>query len=672
MSLVSPRGDQNSQGEDSILTSLTNLGNGLIKINKDWDGYSRRIKITVDHTTVDKTVNFLLSVDLSLQESNFWDYVKDGGGDIRVSADDETTEYARHILSCDTTALTGEVIVLIPTISNTVDTDIYLFYGNPNNDDYADTDPYGKNAVYADSGYAQTPLSVKGGVVRVIDSAMGDIARTTSGWIEDEKYGWTMIRDATAVSGEFDSAVTRTGKFTLKLSTTDTTGRCRAILTPTTTVAASSQKYLITLKPSIEYYLSVYAKTTNAALNSVYAQMSMYKSDFSGSATLTAATNKITGDNDWTLLEKKFTTNADCAYGQIILWNTVAGNISDAWFDVNDPEFGLEPVSTITAPSASKLYPQVTAVSSEDNIDQSQVVSNTTLGFGTINQKYRAQQFLPTKKNLTSVVIRKIAGSGTFVGDVTISLQADSSNNPSGTPLATVTVPNATWVGLTADTDYTVALPQTLIIDDSTKYWIVLMTSTADDSNTTGLRCVNSDAYTNGLFKSSANGVTWSTTANFDLYFKTLYSKNTTNFTVRTDTETMSVTAPTTDGWANGTVIDTATLGITPLTLSPGVNNIYYSSNGSATADGTVDPSLQATIENVVFDLNDNFTDEYETSDIDFKTITAVDNQIEKTTDGQNVYEFKGNPTKFKMKDTDGDGYTYLTFSKGTITASRE
>jgi len=43
-------------------------------------------------------------------------------------------------------------------------------------------------------------------------------------------------------------------------------------------------------------------------------------------------------------------------------------------------------------------------------------------------------------------------------------------------------------------------------------------------------------------------------------------------------------------------VINTAGLGLTPLTLAPGVNNIYYSSNGADTADGTVDSSLQATM----------------------------------------------------------------------------
>ena len=47
-------------------------------------------------------------------------------------------------------------------------------------------------------------VTVKGGVVRVIDSAAGDIARTTTGWIEDEKFGWRLRSLLGSVSTEFD------------------------------------------------------------------------------------------------------------------------------------------------------------------------------------------------------------------------------------------------------------------------------------------------------------------------------------------------------------------------------------------------------------------------------------------------------------------------------------
>jgi hypothetical protein len=51
-----------------------------------------------------------------------------------------------------------------------------------------------------------TPISVKGGVIRNIDQATGDIARTTAGFIEDEKYGVFLQLQYANCSAEFDSA----------------------------------------------------------------------------------------------------------------------------------------------------------------------------------------------------------------------------------------------------------------------------------------------------------------------------------------------------------------------------------------------------------------------------------------------------------------------------------
>ena len=64
----------------------------------------------------------------------------------------------------------------------------------------------------------------KGGVLRNIDGAVGDTPITSSGWIEDEKFGWYVTSVTANASAEFDTAVTRTGEKTLKLSTTDASG----------------------------------------------------------------------------------------------------------------------------------------------------------------------------------------------------------------------------------------------------------------------------------------------------------------------------------------------------------------------------------------------------------------------------------------------------------------
>jgi hypothetical protein len=316
--------------------------------------------------------------------------------------------------------------------------------------------------------------------------------------------------------------------------------------------------------------------------------------------------NTVSGTSDvgvndgFVELSKTFTTGADRAYAIISFYNNVVGNIGYA--DFAPYSLKLEEVSTITAPSASKLYPKVTAVSSDDNIDQSQVTSAGTsnLGNGGGNQK-EGQSFIPTKKNLTALVLRKGANVGSPTFNISISIQADNAGSPSGIDLGTpVTITAAQWDATTDNTDYTVNYPLTLTPLSS--YWIVYTPSSQGDASNYRKNSIsgNTNPYANGGIK-HFNGSVWSSLdTSYDYYFKTLYRKNTTNFTVRTDTETMSVTAPTTDGWDNGTVIDTTVLDIQPLDLASGVNNIYYSSNGPATADGTVDPSLQYTIVNLL------------------------------------------------------------------------
>lgn len=80
---------------------------------------------------------------------DFWDFVQNGGGDIRITTDDGITECPREIV-CDTTTKTGEVHALIPSVSASVDTIIYVYYGNPSASDYDPTDTYGSQAVWSD------------------------------------------------------------------------------------------------------------------------------------------------------------------------------------------------------------------------------------------------------------------------------------------------------------------------------------------------------------------------------------------------------------------------------------------------------------------------------------------------------------------------------------------
>ena len=627
MSLVSPRGEQSSSDEVQILSDLASLGEGYLKIVKKFPDYTRRIKITSSEIGE----NNVLYIDLSLYVSNFWGYVKNGGGDIRITTSDGITEIAREVRSCDTTALTGEVYALMPTSPDY----FYLYYGNPNAEDYADTDTYGKNNVWANAlpKYVSSN-ETKGGVVSVIDSATGDIAITDSGWLEDKKYGWYAQRKTSSISAKIDNSVLYEGHKTIKIEKTSDTGTVYLSLINREGGSAGNSKHLLPVKPSTEYKVSVVVKGENITnLGFIW----QGHTDLFSRINYTTATSK-NGTYDFSLVEYTFTTQSTAVFLNLMFRIDVAGNGQKAW--IAPYSLKLEEVSTITAPSASKLYPKVTAVSSSNNIDQNLdptgAYANTYAIPTSINEgATHRQTFTPTKKNEKGIRIWPIQ-KGT--GDWTLTIH-NASNNVVGSP---VTIANAS------------------VVEGALLSFLTDWTWTAGNYHFHITSTVN-----NGTLKTNTSN---------DLEacsFTTLYQKNTTNFTVRTDTETMSVTAPTTDGWANGTVIDTATLGIAPLSLTAGVNNIYYSSNGPATADGEVDPSLQCVITGNSYPVFPPETSEYETSNINFGEIAVDEGQeiVKITTEEDAYYDFGTTRVKFKVKDQNGN-FLYLTFKDGAIVVS--
>ena len=442
-----------------------------------------------------------------------------------------------------------------------------------------------------------TPLTLKGGVVRVIDSATGDIARTTNGWIEDIKYGYFATLGTANASTEFDTAVLIDGHKTLKIENTDTSGK----MTVDTAYSAGStiplsyqgSAKLIPVKSSTTYKLTFKYITNNRTSLSL-GDILEYNS--AGTRLTINAGTTVEGTHGETQTSVTITTQATTS-GVVLRFGIKEGAIEQLWVGVGS--MTLEEVTTITNPSSvsANLYPKVTAVTSKDNIDRSQTGKGTTLGFGKAGTNLlHAHIIAPTKKNYTyPFAFQKLASTGTFTGTVTVTLQAVTSYLPNGTTLATLkTFSNAEWEALSNSAETSINFPITMT--PGTLYAVVFTPSTQDASNYPNVAGSATGGSTTGEGVRTYNGSAWVTNTTYIAYFTTYYSKNTTNATIRTDTATMSVTAPTTDGWAEGTVIDTATLGIAPLVLAPGVNNIYYSSNGPATADGTVDPSLQCII----------------------------------------------------------------------------
>jgi len=108
------------------------------------------VYLTIQSSEVPATLtDFPVYVDLSDMPTDFWNTVTNGGGDIRVFQSDGTTECAREVVSCDTATDTGELHFLANSVSSSVDT-VFKIVVDGTSSDYAVTDTYGRNAVWAD------------------------------------------------------------------------------------------------------------------------------------------------------------------------------------------------------------------------------------------------------------------------------------------------------------------------------------------------------------------------------------------------------------------------------------------------------------------------------------------------------------------------------------------
>jgi hypothetical protein len=115
-----------------------------------------RQKLTIDHTKVgaDQT-DFPIYLNLADMPASFHSHINQTDArDLRITKADGTTELPREIVFYDSTTDTGELhFKYTGTLSSSIDTDIYLYYGNSAAADYAVGDAYGTQNVW-DSNYA--------------------------------------------------------------------------------------------------------------------------------------------------------------------------------------------------------------------------------------------------------------------------------------------------------------------------------------------------------------------------------------------------------------------------------------------------------------------------------------------------------------------------------------
>lgn len=100
--------------------------------------YNLYDEVTIDKDKVSGSSdhsNFPVYIDLSDMSAQFWANVSNGGGDIRVTESDGTTQLPREVVSCDTSGETGELWVNVTTLQYDADTVIKVWYNG------SDTEP---------------------------------------------------------------------------------------------------------------------------------------------------------------------------------------------------------------------------------------------------------------------------------------------------------------------------------------------------------------------------------------------------------------------------------------------------------------------------------------------------------------------------------------------------
>lgn len=171
-------------------------------------------------------------------------------------------------------------------------------------------------------------------------------------------------------------------------------------------------------------------------------------------------------------------------------------------------------------------------------LDQSQTTQNGTVEIGeadsTLKKNKLAQSFIPAFTKIRGVNLWKIADTGAFTGTVTVSIQADSSGAPSGSALATVTLTNPQWSAFAVGANEIIFGTEYASLVVGSTYWIVVQTSTSDNSNHPNIGTNTAGGYSSGSVKYNNTTDGWAAIATIDLYFSTL--QGTVSQVVKTNT----------------------------------------------------------------------------------------------------------------------------------------
>lgn len=177
---------------------------------------------------------------------------------------------------------------------------------------------------------------------------------------------------------------------------------------------------------------------------------------------------------------------------------------------------------TVGTPAATNAYVTDDQVINATGTDQTQTTQNATVEVGeadaTTKKNKLAQSFVAAEVSARGVALYKSANTGTFTGTVTIAIYSDSAGSPNASLIST-TITNAAWLLIpTGAFEISFATDQTLAI--GTTYWIVITTSTSDNSNHPNMGTNSAGGYGSGSVKYNNVTDSWVAVATIDLYFK--------------------------------------------------------------------------------------------------------------------------------------------------------
>jgi len=127
-------------------------GNGSSGQFGSWE---RRIELDIQSSYVGSALSDVpVLIDESILPSDIWSIAQNGGGDLRVCTDSQgITRIALEVVTFNTATQKCELWINVPSISSTVDTPLFMFYGKAGVSQPAAAAAFGKYAVWPSGDY---------------------------------------------------------------------------------------------------------------------------------------------------------------------------------------------------------------------------------------------------------------------------------------------------------------------------------------------------------------------------------------------------------------------------------------------------------------------------------------------------------------------------------------